>query len=1137
MDIEAFIARWKTAETSERANSQTFLNELCALLEVPKPHTGKTGDYCFEHPVSRVNEDGSKRHDGYIDLYKKGCFVLESKQIDDKVRASPSKYGDELSRARAQAEGYAKALEEWPPFLVVVDVGHVIELFADFSRSGKRYLPFKDAATSRLQLADLRNEDVRARLRQVWLDPMSLDPSRHQQRVTQAVAAPLAEIARSLEKDGHPPEAVASFLMRCIFTMFAEDVRLIPEKSFTTKLKAWKEKPEKFVKGIQAMWMDMADGSEASTAFGDVAGARVLCFNGGLFAHVDAFPLTTRELTFLLNAAEQDWKEVDPSIFGTLLERALNPTERHKLGAHFTPRAYVDRLVQPTVVEPLRADWDRVQQAVSKHLLKDTPKGKAAAKKELLEFHHQLCATKVLDPACGTGNFLYVALEHMKRLEGEVLERLAEIEGTRRLDLFGKDHETVDPHQFLGIEVNERAAVIAELVLWIGYLQWHFRNAVRQGDEWPEPVLKKFGNIERRDAVLAWDSIELERDPVNGAPLKRWDGVSTVRSNVTGEDVPDTTKTVTIERYVNPRKAAWPKADFVVGNPPFLGKVHLLQELGQGYVDALRSAFANEVDGSADLVMHWWALAGAAASKGLVRRFGFVTTNSISQNFNRRVVGPLLEAGLRLHLAIPDHPWVESSEGAAVRIAMTVAERGAGEGTLATVVAERSLGDIVDVTFRTRSGLIHADLTVGANVASALPLLANAALASMGPMVGSRGFVVDAATRAKLSNSESHLEARIAPLRNGKDLVDRARGLFVIDVGDMSEEQLRSQAPGIYQHLALTVRPERQANRDARLAANWWKFRRGNEVWRSLRAGLSEVIVTVETAKHRVFFVLPQQIIAEHGTVTFGFADRFRFGVMSARAHVVWALAAGGRLGIGNDPRYNKTRCFDPFPFPDANSAHREQLRALGEALEAHRKRQQVLHPELTITGMYNVLEKLRSNEALSQKEKVIHEQGLVSVLRQIHDDLDAAVFDAYGWPKDLTDEQILERLVALNHQRAAEEKRGIVKWLRPDYQQSLLQQAPAATQPALVDELDDDEEEAPKPKPKAAKKEPWPQRLPAQLDVVEGALRAAGGGTAASVAAAFVKARADDVGEMLDVLCGWGRAEKIDGESYVPLG
>lgn len=131
---------------------------------------------------------------------------------------------------------------------------------------------------------------------------------------------------------------------------------------------------------------------------------------------------------------------------------------------------------------------------------------------------------------------------------------------------------------------------------------------------------------------------------------------------------------------------------------------------------------------------------------------------------------------------------------------------------------------------------------------------------------------------------------------------------------------------------------------------------------------------------------------------------------------------------------YQNSPCFLPFPFPAATETQQQTIRELGEALDAHRKQQQAAHPGLTITGMYNVLEKLRTGEALTAKDKKIHDDGLVSALRKIHDDLDVAVFDAYGWPVTLTDDEILERLVALNHERVAEEKRGLVRWLRPEF-------------------------------------------------------------------------------------------------------
>jgi type I restriction-modification system DNA methylase subunit len=209
------------------------------------------------------------------------------------------------------------------------------------------------------------------------------------------------------------------------------------------------------------------------------------------------------QLGLLRLAAVQDWKHVEPAIFGTLLERALGGEgERHKLGAHFTPRAYVERLVLPTVVEPLRAEWENVRAAA-------VALGKRAdisgARKVINEFHERLCHVRVLDPACGSGNFLYVALEHLKRLEGEVLDFGKEFGESFKLEM---ESVSVDPHQFLGLELNPRAVSIAELVLWIGYLQWHFRT---RGQTLPaEPVLKNFKNIQCRDAVLAYDG---ERQP------------------------------------------------------------------------------------------------------------------------------------------------------------------------------------------------------------------------------------------------------------------------------------------------------------------------------------------------------------------------------------------------------------------------------------------------------------------------------------------------------------------------------------------------------------------------------------------------------------------------------------------------
>ena len=347
--------------------------------------------------------------------------------------------------------------------------------------------------------------------------------------------------------------------MRCLFTMFAEDVELIPRQSFTRLLESRKGKVETFPAMVGSLWRAMDKGD-----FHPILERKFPRFNGQLFASAEAPALSGPQLGLLIEAASADWRDVEPAIFGTLLERALDPVERHKLGAHYTPRAYVERLVLPTIVEPLRDEWTDAQAAA---LLRQNEGKPAEARDEVRAFLRKLCDTIVLDPACGSANFLYVTLEHMKRLEGEVRDALAGLGEEQAV--FEGTGLTVDPHQFLGIEINPRAAAIAELVLWIGHLQWHFRTV---GKTLPaEPILHAYHNIECRDAVLAYDRKEPVLDE-HGQPVTRWDGRTMKKHPVTGEDVPDETRrglpvsTATSTR----RKATWPKADFIIGNPPFI---------------------------------------------------------------------------------------------------------------------------------------------------------------------------------------------------------------------------------------------------------------------------------------------------------------------------------------------------------------------------------------------------------------------------------------------------------------------------------------------------------------------------------------------------------------------------------------
>jgi hypothetical protein len=1065
--VDPFIARWQGVTASELATAQSFVIDLCRLLEVDAPHPTAEQDYMFERPVTFRHGDGGASA-GRIDCYRRGCFVLEAKKLKVGAgRTAPEAgkgFDDALLRARSQAEGYARALpadEGRPPFLVVVDVGNVIELYAEFSRTGATYVPYPDPRSHRIRLADLRDKDIRDRLRNIWLDPLALDPTRQSAKVTRAIAAHLADVAKSLEQAGHAPETVAGFLTRCLFSMFAEDVQLIPKGSFTELLKSLADNPTQFVPLVNALWKEMDTGG-----FSVVLRQTLPRFNGKLFKHPEVVPLDRTQIARLLEASKADWTQVEPAIFGTLLERALDPAERHALGAHYTPRAYVERLVQPTVIEPLRQSWAYVQGAAV--LLANEGKHKEAVA-ELRNFHHRLCHLRVLDPACGSGNFLYVALEHLKRLEGEVLNQLHDLGETQ--SLLEAEGLTVDPHQFLGLEINPRAAAIAELVLWIGYLQWHFRT---QGSGLPpSPILKDFRNIECRDAVLA-----------DGKP------------------------------------ATWPAADVVVGNPPFIGAKYMRAALGDAYVDALRGAW-QQVPDSADFVMFWWHHAAQLVAQGKLSRFGFITTNSITQTFNRRVVQVALDRGVHLAFAIPDHPWVDSADGAAVRIAMTVVAPCAGEGRRLEVVSEREgKSEGLEVELTEHRGLIHADLSIGVNVAAAQALRANGGVSSPGFKLHGAGFIVTPAERALLET-----DAPIKDYRNGKDLTDRPRGVQLIDLFGHDADAVRRRWPATYQRVLETVKPERDKNNRASYRDNWWVFGEPRSELRPALVSLPRYIATVVTAKHRVFQFLDTTVAPDDALIAVALDDGYALGVLSSRVHIVWALAQGGTLE--DRPRYNKSRCFETFPFPTATPEQKTRIADLAGQIDAHRKKVLTQHAELTLTGLYNVLAKVGAGGTapLTAKERTLYEKGLVGVLKSLHDDLDAAVLDAYGWHDQPADEQILERLVALNAARAAEEAQGHVRWLRPEFQNPRgATQAGLGVSQATI--CDSHEEPATPQAPPSL----WPQSLPEQIAALANALTPAPQ-TETELAARFAgKGRwKTRLPELLATLATLGRARRLD--------
>jgi type I restriction-modification system DNA methylase subunit len=1066
--LEDLLKKWLGTEGgAERANYQMFLTELTQALGLPTPDPkgAGLGDYQFEAPVKSLAALGRKGR-GRIDLYKRDCFILEAKQsrmapgeaselelpdpppkpIYDLFGAitgyeAPGsrklgRYDTLMADARVQAERYALALpaeHRSPPFLIVADIGRSFELYFDWAGNGRGYGPFPDERSYRLPFEALGTDDkvgplkltAAEVLRAIWTAPASIDPRLRAAEVTRDIAERLKRVAEQLEKDErarHPGaaeiamgiEQTSLFLMRMLFCMFAEDVGLLPKESFQTFLSDAKDRSDQFWRrGLEDLWSRMNDPVEANRywSYGD---AIIRYFNGNLFSGARVYDLPAEFKKELLVAAKRDWRSVEPAIFGTLLEQVLTAKDRAKLGAHYTPRAYVERLVQATIMDVLAPEWDAVlAEARAKADAGDAEGAIADAR----AFHERLAEVRVLDPACGTGNFLYVAMEQLLRLEGEVRQFAASLGATLA--------PRVEPNHFLGLELNPRAAVIAELVLWIGWLRYRLANTP---EAIGEPVLPPLSNINMGthggfDAVLV-------RTP-------------------TGE--PD---------VENPKRPEWPEADFIVGNPPFIGGKDIRARLNAdhpGYAEALWRANPR-VPASADFVMQWWDRAADLLTREgtHLKRFGLVTTNSITQLFSRRVIEQHLKGdSLHLVLAVPDHPWTRvTKDAASVRIAMTVAEAGAGEGRLVRIINERRLDtDAPELDEVETAGSINSNLSVGVDVTKVVPLKANEGLASPGVKLHGDGFIVTPAeARALGLGTRPGLDAHIREYRNGRDLLQRPRGVMVIDLFGLNENQVMDRFPEVYQHVRRNVYDKRwnprankgsgawrgrEVNARGSYKTLWWIFGEPRRELRPALDGLSRYIATVESAARRIFEFVNGDVLPDNKIIVVPTDSAATFGVMCSSIHYHWWVANAGMLGSYVRPAvYVKSQAFDPFPFPDPSPVVAE----IAERLDQARRSALAENPKLTMTGLYNLVEEIRSGAELSPQREAEVVKARARIVAKLHDDLDQAVADAYGWGEEwrraaLPPGEIVARLVKLNAERAAEEKAGKIRWLRPDYQ------------------------------------------------------------------------------------------------------
>ena len=947
MTPHAFIAKWRNTTLKERSAAQEHFLDLCRLLDEPTPAeadpTGAT--YCFERGAVRTDTGG----DGWADVWKRHCFAWEYKG----QRAN-------LDAAFMQLQQYALALEN-PPLLIVSDLRR-FRIRTNWTNSVSRTYEF--------DLDALTDHAVRDRLKWAFSDPERLRPGETRRGLTERAAAAFAAVAQTLRARGHDPPVVAHFVNRLVFCMFADDVGLLPDHMFTRMLRQAQRTPEQFTELAAELFRVMAAG-------GRVGFEAVAWFNGGLFDDGAALPLEAADIETVLAASDLDWAEIDPSILGTLFERGLDPGKRAQLGAHYTDRDKIMLLVEPVVIRPWLAEWDaakadlaaaldRVEAATSPAV---RTKRRNAAERRYRAFLNRLRAFTVLDPACGSGNFLYLALQALKDLEHRV-QLEAEALG------FQRAFPDIGPANVKGFEINPYAAELARVAVWIGEIQWMRRNGFYESHD---PILKPLDTIECRDAILTPDSTE-----------------------------PD-----------------WPEADVVIGNPPFLGGKRLITNLGEDYVSRIFATYSGRVPAEADLVCYWFEKAGQQIASGKARRAGLVATNSIRGGANRRALQAATDTR-RIFEAWSDEPWV--IDGAAVRVSLICFTRG-DDPCLSGAQLD---GEPVDE--------IYADLTAhrdgaGFDLTRARRLPENAGVSFMGDTKSGPFDIMGDQARGWLrlpANPNGRTNADVLkPWVNGMDLVRRSAGKWIVDFGWVMSGSEAALYEEPFRWVQEHVYPMRQRTRAEVTRRFWWRHERPRpEMWAAL-GGLTRYVGTTLVSKHRVFAWFDVRVCPSNTVIVIARDDDTTFGILHSRFHEAWSLRLG--TSLEDRPRYTPTTTFETFPFPDgltpntsaADYADDPRAAAIADAAQRLVElRDRWLNPPEWVEWLdepvpgYPQRPVPRDDAAVT----ALKTRTLTSLynaspqwLVDAHAALDAAVATAYGWPADISDDDALAELLALN--------------------------------------------------------------------------------------------------------------------------
>jgi hypothetical protein len=1067
--LRGFVAAWKNRAADEHAGFPRFLIELCRALGTAEPDGF---DFAFDHWLTGVGDRGR------VDAYKRGHFMIEARHARSSSRepGSAPVRGDALAYTEFIRSAYVdlrlrhrRARREPPPLLIVVDIGHALWIWPAFGEEVPDFWSPERIVVPFAALAEPRNAEI---LLDCFERPERLDRRTQRQKVSEAIAHRLAGLARELEVR-HERASVADFVMRVLFCLFADSAGLLPPGTLRELCSRAIDAPEGSADEFDRLFAVMREG-------GQFRGRVLECFGDAVIGEARALPLGVAELTALRELCELDWQHLDPAIFGTLLEQALDEHERWRLGAHYTPRAHVERLVAATLA-PLEDDWRAVQahfdlrSAGSSDASRQRLRG--LVESTLAPFHEQLVHLRVLDPACGTGNFLTVAHRRIAAIDQEYRALVGQLFGDQQVI---EESLAVRPDRFIGLEKNAWAAEIAQLVLFIGHVQvWLERTGIGPIAEYEHGrrarVIAALACCER--SILVGDALLDESD---GPP-------------------------------------SWPRADYIVGNPPYVGNKQMREALGSDWVNRLRRAYP-VLPRTIDLVMFWWHRAAQAVARGECRRMGLITTNSIRQVHNRPVVRAALagDPPLRLAWVIADHPWVD--RGAQVRIAMSVVEQARADdppALLGRVIDEQ--GDQVELGF-TRVEAIHADLQAALDLESAEPLLANEGVCFQGMnLVGKDGFVLSAGRVVALGHSLDDLPRVIRPYLGGREFLHARRGEYVIDAFGLDEAQLAELHPRLHAWLREYVRPQRMRNARAAYRQRWWLFGEPRVRLRAALLGLEQFIVTNETARQRTFERVEVATVPDHQLYAIASDDPFVLGVLMSIFHRAWALAKGGRQGVGNDPRYNSTQCFSTFAFPDPPDSLRHRIAAMADAIDIERKRLRAEDPRWTLARVHARLDQL-------QADRTMADLRWGALLHRV-EALDNLVGEAYGlpargdaWRMEVDEPAILETLLKLNRERRAEERAGRVRWLRPE----LARECESEQQSIVITSEVQPDTSA------AIERAPWPRDPLARVQaIVRELARSARGLHADELIERFSRARPESIDEYLAVLARLGFVEQ----------